>query len=65
MERLREDFHRKSKIQVSGRCISMVYSRETEVSFLISFSLKVTKYMDQTTTQLYSIWMSVRKVLNR
>ena len=40
----------------------MVYSRDTEVSFLMSCSLKVTQYMHQPTRQLYNIWMSVPKV---
>ena len=30
------------------------YSRDNEVSFLMSCSFKVTQYMDQTTSQLYS-----------
>ena len=34
-------------------------------SFLMSCSLKVTQYMHQPTSQLYSIWMSVPKVLYR
>ena len=46
-------------------CNSMMYSRDTEVSFLISCSLKVTQYMYQPTSQLYSIWMSLPKVLYR
>ena len=41
----------------------MVYSRDTEVSFLMSYNLKVTQYMDQKPSQLYSIWISVPKVL--
>ena len=65
MDRWREDFHQKCKIQVSARFTSMVYSRDTEVSLLISCSLKVTQYMYETTSQLYSIWMSVPKVLYR
>ena len=52
MERWREDFHQKGKIQASARCTSMVYSADTEVSFLMSCSLKVTQYMDQTISQL-------------
>ena len=63
MERLTEDFHQKGKIQAG--CTSMVYSRDTEVSFLMSYSVKVTQYMHQPTNQLYSIWMSVLKVLYR
>ena len=51
--------------EASARCTSLVYSTDTEVSFLMSCSLKVTQYMDQTTSQLYSIWMSVPKVLYR
>ena len=48
--------------KASGRCTFMVYSRDTEVNVLMSCSLKVTQYMDQTKSQLYSIWMSVPKV---
>ena len=65
MERWREDFHQKGKIKASARCTSMVYSTDTEVSFLMSCSLKVTQYRDQKTGQLCSIWMSVPKVLYR
>ena len=64
-ERWREDFHQKGKIKVSARCTSMVYSRDTEVSFLMSCSLKVTQNMHPPTSQLYSIWMFVLKVLHR
>ena len=49
--------------KVEGGCTSMVYSADTEVSFLLSCSLKVAQYMDQTTSQLYSIWISVPNVL--
>ena len=35
----------------------------TEVSFLMSCSLKVTQYMHQPSRQLHSIWMSVPKGL--
>ena len=65
MERWREVFHQKGKIKAKARCISMVYSRDTEVSFLMSCSLKVTQYMHQPTRQHYSIWMSVPKILYR
>ena len=65
MERWREDFHQEGKTWISARCISMVYLRDTEVSFLTSCSLKVLLYMHQPTSQLYSIWMSVPKVLYR
>ena len=64
MERWRGAFHQTGKIYASARCTSMVYSRDTEVN-LMSCSLKVTQYMDQTTSQPYSIWMSVPKVLYR
>ena len=60
-----EDFHQKGKIKTSARCTSMVYSKDTEVGFLMSCSLKVTHYMDQTTSQLCGIWISVPKVLYR
>ena len=56
MERWREDFNQKCKIWASARCISMVDSRDTEASFLMSCSLKVTQYMDQTTSQLSIIF---------
>ena len=51
MKRWREDFHQKRKILSSARCTSMVYSTDTEVSFLMSCSLKVTQYMGQNTSQ--------------
>ena len=65
MESWREDIHHKGRMEESQRCTSMVYSRDTEVSFLMSCNLKVTQYMHQPTRQLYSIWMSVPKVLYR
>ena len=55
MESWRENFHQKGKTLPSARCTSMVYSRDTEVSFLMSCSLKVTQYMHQPTSQLYCI----------
>ena len=63
MERWKEDFHQKGKIWASARCTTMAYSADAEVSFLMSCSLKVTQYLDQTTSQLHSIWISVPKVL--
>ena len=48
---------------ISARCIFMVYSRDTEAS--CACSLKVTQYMHQPTSQLYSIWMSIPKFLYR
>ena len=63
MERWRDDFHQKGKIRASARCTFMVYSRNTEVSFLRSCSLRVTNTCNQPTNQLYSNWMSVPKVL--
>ena len=63
MERWKEDFHQKGKIWASAKCTSMVYSTDTEVSFLVSCSLKVTQYIDQKTSQLDSIWISFPKVL--
>ena len=65
MERWREDFHQKGNIYASTRCTSMVYSKDTKASFLMPCSLKVTQYMHLPPTQLYSIWMSVPKVLYR
>ena len=59
MEKWREDFHQKGKIKASARCTFMLYSADTEVSFLMSCRLN----MDQKTSQLYSIWISVPKVL--
>ena len=44
MERWREYFHQKGKIRASARCTSMVYSADTEVSFLMLSSLKVTQW---------------------
>ena len=43
----------------------MVYLTDTEVSFLMSCSIKGMQYMDQTTSQLHSIWTSVPKDLYR
>ena len=65
MGRWREDFHQKGKMKASGRSTSMMYSRDTEVSYLMSCSLKVTQYMHQPTSKFYIIWMSVPKVLCR
>ena len=62
MERWREDFHRKGKIyqqDVFSWCI------QGTLKLLVSCSLKVTQYMHQPTSQLYSIWMSVPKFLYR
>ena len=55
MERCREDFHQQGEIQASARCASIEYLADPEVSFLMSCSLKVIQYMDQTISQLYSI----------
>ena len=55
---------KRSNIGIS-KMYFMMYSTDTKVNFLILCSLKVTQYMDQTTSQLYSIWMSVSKVLYR
>ena len=55
MERWRKDFHQKGKMLASSRCVFMVYSRDTEVSFLMLCILKVTQYMHQPTSHLYSI----------
>ena len=62
MERWREDFHQKSKIyhqDVFSWCIQVT------LNLLVSCSLKVTQYMHQPTSQLYSIWMSIPKFLYR
>ena len=65
MEKWGEGFHQKGKTWASVGYISMVYSRDTEVRFLMSCSLKVTRYIHQPTSQLYSIWMSFPKILYR
>ena len=51
--------------KTSPRCTFMVHWRDNEVNVLMSCILKVTHYMNQTNSQLYSIWMSVSKVLYR
>ena len=42
---------------VFSLCIQTVF--KGHLSFVMSCSLKVTQYMHQPTSQLYSIWMSV------
>ena len=62
MERWREDFHQKGKIyqqDVFSWCI------QGALKLLDACSLKVTQYMHQPTSQLFSIWMSVPKFLYR
>ena len=58
-------FTRKVKYRHQQDILSMVYSRDIEVSFFMSCNLKVTQYMHYPTSQLYSIWMSIHKVLYR
>ena len=62
MERWREGLHQKGKIyqqDVFSWCI------QGTVKLLMSSSLKVTHYMHQPASQLYSIWMSVPKFFYR
>ena len=57
MERWREDFHQKGKIYQQGVFLWCIQGTRK------SCNLKVTQYMHQPTSQLYSIWMSVPKFL--
>ena len=66
MKTWREDFHQKGRIERHLQdALSWRIYTDTEVSLLMSRSLKVTQYMHQTTRKLYSIWLSVPKVLYR
>ena len=60
---MEEGFHQKGKIYQQARSVLMVYSRETEASWCHASS-KVTQYMHQPASHLYSICSSRQNISN-